>query len=789
MRELELRLALVCYGGSSLAVYMNGIAHEILKLVRASRAYQGSEGNRDTFEQAAPRRPYATDTEALYFELLQMLGKKVDLRVVVDVVSGTSAGGINGIFLARALAHDLDFESLRNMWMELGDVEQLMDEGTLAERSSKFYLYPLIWLFGNRAYEDENPDPESKRKLSRFLRSRWFHPPFSGSRMLDWMLTACQKMGTPETGHSLLPPGHKLDLFVSLTNFFGQERHLKLHDPATIIERQHNVSLNFSYLEAEGQGVVSDFDNDNVPGLGFAARATSSFPGAFPPIRLLDLDAHITKAAIPWPAKQSFINTNFPHHVQEAERLEAMSFIDGGVTNNKPFRKALDAVYNRAAHREVDRRVIYVDPSPDDPSERFNKVADKLPGWFRTILSSLAEIPRNEPIYGDLRAIEESNKRARRLENVFETIETDVHQLVDEMLTLDNLKVETAMLSSWRERAHRLAQEKSGFSYGTYLQSKVQQILERLTVLLVEIAHKNGHTLDQEQTLALITQWAEDQKILQALSSQTLADMQIYIHFLRRFDIDFRVRRLRFTVKKLNTYLQKTPNDTSSAFYKITKKQLYKSLEAFRARWNTDFYAEIVEDIWADKNTLDSDTLGQLLPAIADKMELEDLDYITDDFLAMTLSSLQNEDLKLTMFRAYVGYAFYDILTQPMTAHADLLEVDEIRVDRISPVDCGHLHENDKAPLMGTGLFNFGAFFSRKARENDYLWGRIHASNRLVDFVLNSAGLANVPDGFDSDMFKCRLINSILDNEERYTRYSADLIERLREQFKVSSSS
>jgi len=789
MRELELRLALVCYGGSSLAVYMNGIAHEILKLVRASRAYQGSEGNRDTFEQAAPRRPYATDTEALYFELLQMLGKKVDLRVVVDVVSGTSAGGINGIFLARALAHDLDFESLRNMWMELGDVEQLMDEGTLAERSSKFYLYPLIWLFGNRAYEDENPDPESKRKLSRFLRSRWFHPPFSGSRMLDWMLTACQKMGTPEAGQSLLPPGHKLDLFVSLTNFFGQERHLKLHDPATIIERQHNVSLNFSYLEAEGQGVVSDFDNGNVPGLGFAARATSSFPGAFPPIRLQDLNAHITKARIAWPAKQSFINTNFPHHVQEAERLEAMSFIDGGVTNNKPFRKALEAVYNRAAHREVDRRVIYVDPSPDDPSERFNKVAEKLPGWFRTILSSLAEIPRNEPIYGDLRAIEESNKRARRLENVFETIETDVHQLVDEMLTLDNLKVETAMLSSWRERAHRLAQEKSGFSYGTYLQSKVQQILERLAALLVEIAHKNGHTLDQEHTLALVTQWAEDQKILQALNSQTLADMQIYIHFLRRFDIDFRVRRLRFTVKKLNTYLQKTPNETSGAFYKITKKQLYKSLEAFRARWNTDFYADIVEDIWADKNTLDSDTLGQLLPAIADKMELEDLDYITDDFLAMTLSSLQNEDLKLTMFRAYVGYAFYDILTQPMTAHADLLEVDEIRVDRISPVDCGHLHENDKAPLMGTGLFNFGAFFSRKARENDYLWGRIHASNRLVDFVLNSAGSENVPDDFDSDRFKCRLINSILDNEERYTRYSADLIERLREQFKVSSSS
>jgi len=32
MREKELRLALVCYGGASLAVYMNGISNEILKL-------------------------------------------------------------------------------------------------------------------------------------------------------------------------------------------------------------------------------------------------------------------------------------------------------------------------------------------------------------------------------------------------------------------------------------------------------------------------------------------------------------------------------------------------------------------------------------------------------------------------------------------------------------------------------------------------------------------------------------------------------------------------------------
>lgn len=33
MREKELRLALVCYGGISLAVYMHGITKEILSLI------------------------------------------------------------------------------------------------------------------------------------------------------------------------------------------------------------------------------------------------------------------------------------------------------------------------------------------------------------------------------------------------------------------------------------------------------------------------------------------------------------------------------------------------------------------------------------------------------------------------------------------------------------------------------------------------------------------------------------------------------------------------------------
>ena len=184
MKEKELRLALVCYGGASLAVYMHGITKEVLKLVRASAAFHEissmPERRVKTYADQRLRRTDPTDTEAVYFELLKLIGEELDLRVVVDIVSGASAGGVNGITLARALAHDLDLESVTRSWLEEGDVEALMTEEVRAKAWSKAYLSPFIHFISKYKLEDIAPDDEMREKLSMFLRSRWFEPPFDG---------------------------------------------------------------------------------------------------------------------------------------------------------------------------------------------------------------------------------------------------------------------------------------------------------------------------------------------------------------------------------------------------------------------------------------------------------------------------------------------------------------------------------------------------------------------------------------------------------------------------------
>ena len=80
MREKELRIALICYGGISLAVYMHGITKEVWRLAKASQAYHA-------------REPAGDGSQGVYHRLLSTIGEScgIELRVLVDILSGASA--------------------------------------------------------------------------------------------------------------------------------------------------------------------------------------------------------------------------------------------------------------------------------------------------------------------------------------------------------------------------------------------------------------------------------------------------------------------------------------------------------------------------------------------------------------------------------------------------------------------------------------------------------------------------------------------------------------------------
>src|ERR1700758_562561 len=118
----EIRFSVVMYGGGSLAIYMNGVTQELLHMVRATARDSWEHGLDMQFrfkgesDPASDTRLPLKSTEKFYRKLAKLLNDEGvdDVRFIIDVISGTSAGGINGIFLAKALSDDrLSFDELK----------------------------------------------------------------------------------------------------------------------------------------------------------------------------------------------------------------------------------------------------------------------------------------------------------------------------------------------------------------------------------------------------------------------------------------------------------------------------------------------------------------------------------------------------------------------------------------------------------------------------------------------------------------------------------------------------
>ena len=126
---------------------------------------------------------------------------------------------------------------------------------------------------------------------------------------------------------------------------------MQIHDPPLIHELDHHHVLQFAYRRHPSGEVESDFELDNAPALAFAARATSSFPGAFPPARIVEMDEVVAQRLGSWPRRAEFIAKEFPEHLQAGIDPATASFIDGSVLNNRPFQQAISAIHGRPAYR------------------------------------------------------------------------------------------------------------------------------------------------------------------------------------------------------------------------------------------------------------------------------------------------------------------------------------------------------------------------------------------------------------------------------------------------------
>ncbi len=770
MKQVEVRLALVLYGGVSLAVYMHGVSREFLNLLRASKAFRlrvrpNTEPAQQTVEASGP-----TSADA-YLALFEELGKTVELRVIVDAIAGASAGGINGIMLSRAIAHDLTLDDHRDLWLRNADITRLSEVQGGLKGFFKRLMTPLVDRIVAAGMKTQFSDPETRQKLCSLMRARWFKPPFSGERFVGWMLDAYDAMDRPEkAGETLLPPGHRLDLFVTLTDYHGRVRRIALDDPAFIEETEHRKILRFGCTHTLGGELISDFEPDGAPDLAFAARATSSFPGAFPPAGIEELDRVLAARRRAWPGRQAFVSDRLGIALED---VGARVFIDGSVIMNKPFAPVIEALGGRPASREVVRRVVYVDPQPIDQTPTTATAGP--PGFFRTILASLAHIPRNEPVADDLQAIEERNARARRILGVITAAEPEVERQVARIIKWDPDQPPTVTeVTRCRAEANEAAHAAAGHAYLGYERLKVQALIEKLSLLVCALADRGGVSIEEETVEAAIDRWLAPPE--SAPRENKEAAHARTVEFLRGLDVDFRVRRQRFVIRALNELYRTATGEASdrpSDLVDELKATLYQLTDELENRWSVDHYgAETVAAAVALAGAADEADapVEGLFARLEAEMALADVDRLHDDvFAVMGLNYLEPEH-RDALTRAYVGFAFYDVITFPILQWNDLSEINEILIDRISPNDARDLADSGVV-LKGAALQSFGAFFNQGWREHDYLWGRLNAAERLVGVLLSAVGPARAAR-VDREKICAALYRAIL--EEESSKLTAD---------------
>ncbi len=728
--EREARFAVVIYGGVSLAVYINGVAQEMLRLVRATAApteelMRSEKVYRKLACIAGLADPQAGgEGVAIHGKvgpdgLAEASDGKLRTKFVIDILSGTSAGGINAIYLAKALARNESLRQLALMWINVADIAKLLNDKASAEGPVR-----------------EQAPPKS------LLNSRW---------MYLKLIQALDGMDASPAGRQSLVDD--LDLFTTATDLDGVALPIALADKQVFEFRHRNV---FHFQKrGDGTGAPDDFGQDMNPFLAFAARCTSAFPFAFEPMALCDayevfprLEAHrgqpyCNESADYW---QRF----YLDYIRDADPNTTTKFLyrpfgDGGYLDNKPFSYAIDVVTQRHADMPVDRKLIYVEPSPEAIGKVERKRAGEAdrPNAIENSLAALIDLPRYETIRQDLERVLEWNRNVGRLQRV-------VRDATEGLEKVD------------------VAAHKAGPAYRFYLRLRLSAVTDRVASRVAEALKLDPKSARGDAIRGLAGSW-------RVANVATEAEK---LGFLAAYDFEYLERAIAFLRKRLRSGAARESREQSRQLA-AAKRRLHRLAERPLPDLRQDPQHPLSpEQLQQQEDERKQDLEFAVNPQFAAAMRESD-PSIPAEALADTEAGLekrlrwllaagweqaiQEADRALRNHFAELGdirreltplmeaaggwdrFDVHDSVVFPLVFGTCLGEFDPIDIVRISPADVADLNGVDDQrdgggpKLKGEKFGAFGGFLDRNWRLHDMLRGRLHAAERLITAVLSSA--------------------------------------------------
>ncbi|MBV8744197.1 MAG: DUF3376 domain-containing protein, partial [Xanthobacteraceae bacterium] len=487
------------------------------------------------------------------------------------------------------------------------------------------------------------------------------------------------------------------------------------------------------------------------------------------------------------------------------------SFIDGSVLNDRPFHEAIAAIHGRFAFRQVDRRLVYIDPTP---RAMHGAVNDDLPNFFSTLWGAASDIPRAQPFAEELRFVAEFNERVRQAAIIVTRTRPRVSALVTGTIAtpLDR-PVGEDEVREWREQVNMHVARAAGFASEGYVRLKLASARMFITRLIVQLCDVPERSPLAHGIGAVIEAWSSrhgfdyDPTVWEGPLPEDAKTLPIarFAEFLLDFDVKYRERRLNFLIEGQNRLYELVDSDAyrglEPGVIDLLKGAFYVKLEDIRSRQSQPNIGPATQELArtifakspsvADVKDLETyanefvdahdEAIERLLRELAAALDLDGATRDLDRLIADLDPQEWHHEARRHVLVNYLGFPFWDVLTFPMMVGRESGELNQILIDRISPEDVRGLKDlAGLASVKGSGFGRFAAFLSRAYRENDYLLGRLHALDRLIDIVCDSAGRAC--EGLDIIALKKRGFLQIIAAEEPHLAESGDLIKALRAQ-------
>ncbi|HLO03820.1 MAG TPA: patatin-like protein, partial [Symbiobacteriaceae bacterium] len=705
----QLRLALVLYGGASLAVYMNGMAQEILALVRAANARALTPDG----DGQGPNSPWA-EAERLtnpYTDLLTLSG----FDVIVDVIAGTSAGGLNGLMLAKALASGApDLGPLQTLWAEAAQIEKL----ALADKEVKSLL------------------------SGEYLRSK-----------LEGVLRDLEEAGRPEVA-ALTPI---LDLFVTATDLHG---HLWTKRDRTG-KRLEGIAHKWVFRlkrrpgDCQISAPAGDLRQRRNRALSKVGQATSAFPGVFPAVEITQADAEA--AHLP---------------LLQGITADKVWFSDGGILANKPFEPVVQQLSQRGALLPVIRVLAYLEP---DPSLGQRKEAT-APTAIQAALSGVS-LPMAQDIQEELGRLAALNEERTRLDGALCALEEAVVRAEYGMPPMAmrsamrdaaagalgmHHEIASAVQSAAPEESP--AHEQAPARLDTLPPDPITESVAPSLDLAAESVYRSLRLRSLREWLQNLLEEALEQRerTNPALISEVLWSLGLRpgnasdLSLLTQIDLQWGQRRLLFLIDRVNRRYRADTRPKSPAALTEFWRLIWAALDLWLGG-RKRVIAALLEVPPASSPAVLAGALRLTLQTIqqeAESLEREALAAARDAFPLYDAADKPVEVLPRLVLdadllhRLYDGFATADLTLLPLVGYAGSLECEPIRLYRLSPDGSTWGSTPGVEKLAGNAFEHFGAFLDEGWRLNDMLRGRLDAAEQLFRMVALESGLIQSgPDG------------------------------------------